>query len=150
MRKANVSFNILMPNEDIIDYMEKMRLKAHGYSEETDTLNTYYGTLLREKRLLMFAVLLNGTPVAGAYVSNFNHSIYIEHIFVRPEFQRTNFHFGTALMKYIISKKDLIEQYYGEPLSTMRIEYINEATKRIYEKLDFTESENPGVLSRGV
>ena len=150
MRKANISFNILLPNEDIIDYMEKMRLKAHGYEVVGDPLNTYYGTLLREQRLLMFAVLLNGTPVAGAYVSNNEHCIYIEHIFVRPEFQRTNFHFGSALIKYIISKKAAIEQYYNEELSTIKIEYINESTKHIYENLEFKEGDNPGVLSRGL
>ena len=150
MKKANVTFNILLPNEDIIDYMEKMRLQAHDYKEDVDTLNTYYGALLRQQRLLMFAVCLNGTPVAGAYVSNFDHSIYIEHIFVRKEFQHTNFHFGTALIKYIMSKKELIEQYYREPLSTIRIEYINAETKKIYEALDFTEGDNPGVLSRGL
>lgn len=147
---SNITFNILTPDEKTIEYMEKMRFEAHNIPVDFPISNTYYAVMLRQHQMLMFAILVNKIPVAGAYVSCHNHSIFIEHLFVKQGLQKTTHHFGSNLIKYIISNKKALEEYYHTFINSVRIEYINNETKHIYEQLHFKESKIPGQLHKGI
>ena len=146
--KAKININVLKPTEKAIGFMENLRYEAHNYPKPDNPLNSYYAIMLKEGRMLVYAVLVNNVPVAGAYVSNINHSIFIEHVFVKPELQRSKFHFGSSLISFIISQKSDLEAYFKDQLDAVRIEYINNETKQIYLNMQFKESIIPGQLFR--
>jgi len=144
--KANININVLKPTDKAIGFMESLRYEAHNYPKPDNPLNSYYAIMLKEGRMLVYAVLVNNVPVAGAYVSSVGHSIFIEHVFVKPELQRTEFHFGSNLIRFIISQRSELETYFNEQFNSVRIEYINDETKQIYQNLQFRESKMPGQL----
>ncbi len=149
---AKISFNVLKPTDKAVEFMEKLRFEAHGIPSDKglNPLNTYYGVRLKEGCLLMYAVLINNIPVAGAYVSSLYDSLFIEHVFVKPELQKSDFHFGSSLIRYILCKKSELELFFQTNFTTAKIEYINNQTKQIYENLSFREDENPGLLFRPI
>ena len=144
--KVNICMNVLKPTDETVSFMENLRYEAHNYAKTPDPLKSFYAIMLKEGRMLLYAVLVNNTPVAGAYVSTTGNSIFIEHVFVKPSLQRSKFHFGSNLIRFIISQKTDLETYFGVLFDSVRIEYINEETKHIYQKMDFKESKIPGQL----
>ena len=147
---GKIQYTLLSPSDNVIIYMEKIRFEAHNDKLSTNPLNSFYGYMLKNGSMLVFTALKDGKPVAGAYVSNLNHSIHIEHVFVKPEYQNSDEHIGSSLIKYIISCKAILELYYKEKLDNVRIEYINDRTKHIYQKLGFEEDTIDGQLKRGL
>ena len=147
---GKIQYTLLSPSDNVIIYMEKIRFEAHNDKLTTNPLNSFYGYMLKNGSMLVFTALKDGKPVAGAYVSNLNHAIHIEHVFVKPELQNSDDHIGSNLIKYIISCKAILELYYKEKLDNVRIEYINDRTKHIYQNLGFEEDTISGQLKRGL
>ena len=147
---GKIQYTLLSPNDNVIFYMEKIRFEAHNEKLASNPLNTFYGVMLKSGSMLMFTALKDNKPIAGAYVSNLYHSIHIEHVFVKPELQNSDDHIGSNLIKYIISCKALLEFYFKEKLDTVRIEYINDKTKRIYQNLGFVPDTIDFQMKRGL
>lgn len=80
--------------------------------------------------------------VATCYVSDLLNSLYVEYLFVQPEYQKTGLKLGIKLLQYIINNKHLAEEYFGCKFSKSKLTPSNEGITKIYEEEGYKIDDN--------
>lgn len=109
----HIEYQTIPITEENINLLEQLRYNAYGIdSTNFKVEETYHAKQLREGKYLVFGCFLE-TQLAGAcYISNSYNSLYIEQLFIKKEYQRSNLHLGSNLLKYILKNKQIIENYF--------------------------------------
>ena len=104
---------LLPPTIDNIKSLETIRYRAYGKEYDGEIDNTFYARNLISKKMLLFATFIGEELCAGCYISISQNSLFIEQLFVKPEYQNTGLRIGRNLLEYINFNKDIIAKHYN-------------------------------------
>ncbi len=129
---------LLPPTVDNIKNLETIRYRAYGKEYDGEIENNYYARNLISGEMLLFATFIGEELCAGCYISISQNSLFIEQLFVKPEYQNTGLRIGRNLLEYINFNKDIIAKHYNlKSIQTSRLIYSSEKSKAIYKKLGY-------------
>ena len=86
--------------------LENIRMAAYGIDETS----LYFINGLSSGNMLPVGIYEDDKLVGGAYVSKSLSSLYIESIFINPEYQHKGY--GKVLLNYIFANKKIFEDYF--------------------------------------
>lgn len=114
-------------NEDTICVCENVRYDAYNMKGlEIDVSQTHYACELRQDKYVVLGAYLGDILVGACYVSKKFDSLFIEHLFVKRQFQKSNLHVGTNLLSYVLNNKHIIEQYFEKKFLYSYLDTRNE------------------------
>lgn len=140
-----LEYIIMSPTEQNIIMTEEMRYRAYGIKSGFDADEYYIEEILSE-RILVFLCLKDNEPVSACYVSSSFNSLYIDYLFVLPEYQNKGLHIGRKLLEYVIENKKIAEDFFNKEFNQSRLAAINEKNRRIYEKLGYEPQESSDLM----
>lgn len=128
------------------NYSEKLiSLRKEAY--DLDGLSNDYVTLLKMKKIIVFGAFINNNLIGSSYVSNCYHSLYIEQLFIKPEYQRKGL--GSLTLLSILKEKEMVEEYYSQKFTISRLVPMNSEVSYFYRKLGYQDSYYyPGILEK--
>lgn len=137
-----LKFKIIEPTKENILELERLRYSAYSFFDPTlNETNSYYFKKIWEGKMIACGAFLNSSLVAGCYISNSHHSLYIEQIFVKKEFQNhKDLRIGSTLIEYVLKNKEWIENFFHESFSYAKVEPASNSLIEYYGKLGFKES----------
>lgn len=128
----------LLPTDNAT-LIELEKLRAEAFDTEPNFRYNWYTNSIESGRLLPFGTYVDNELGAGAYIEQSNDTLYITLIFTKPKYQNTGLKLSRELLKYIISKKDIIDEYYGSNIAQVELSYMGKKTHDIYIKAGFQE-----------
>lgn len=135
-------------NLDNIILLEKTRFKCFGIeSSYYDMSNTYSANEMAKGKYLVYGAFIKDNLVGACYVSNSWSTLYVEYIFVLPEYQKHALHVGSTLLKYVLSQKKYINEYYNCEFTHSYLDSSNKSSG-FYEKLGYTKSNVPNFMKK--
>lgn len=132
----NFEYQIMQPSDENIIMTEEMRLRSYGLTSGF-TADEYYIEEILSGRILVFLCLHNDKPVSACYVSDFQGSLFIDYVFVLPEYQNTGLRLGRKLISYILENKALVEDYFNKEFKHSRLSAPNDKNRAIYKTLGY-------------
>lgn len=145
-----LEYSILENNEYNAVAVEKLRHRSYKL-EDVKLSDLIYTKEIIDGTILVFMCKINGRPAATCYVSNLLNCLYVDYLFVQPEYQKTGLKLGRKLLQYITENKHLVEEYFGRKFSKSMLTPSNEETKKIYEKLGYKiEDKNITVMTKAI
>lgn len=109
----HIEYQTIPITEENINLLEQLRYNAYGIDSTNCKLEeTYHAKQLREGKYLVFSCFLENQLAGACYISNSHNSLYVEQLFIKKEYQRSNLHLGSNLLKYILKNKQIIENYF--------------------------------------
>ena len=119
--------------DDSFDYnvLESVRANAYGFKNVSD----YYYNLLCEKKLMVFTARVNQNIIGGCYVSNAQHALYVEQLFILRLFQNNGV--GGNLLNYVLTNKKMVENNFSQEVDIAKIAPANINSERLYRSLGF-------------
>ena len=133
-----MSFSLLQIDLDTISMIEELRFDAYDISG-IDSSKTYYANEIRKGKFIAFGAFYQGELIGSCYVSNSGSTLYIEQLFVSKAFQKTNLHVGSNLLKYVLSQKDYIEDYFNCNFHYSCLDSINN-TDNLYKRVGYVKT----------
>lgn len=139
---TNIKYEIIPLTEENITLLERIRYDA--YKMNTYALppeNTFYTRELKASKYLVFGCYLNNQLIGACYTSKAHNSLYIEQLFILKKYQKSNFHFGSNLLKFVLANKKVAEEYFN---SNFYFSYLDnyKNTSNFYKSLGYTETES--------
>ena len=128
----DLSYEIFFGDDSRVKDLEKIRIN--------DNNSTYYLNLILEGKVLAIGCFYKEQLVGGAYVMNSFNALFIEHVFVKDEFQNNSLHIGSAIVNYILNNKDIFDKYFGVCFKMCRLESRNKDS--FYTRLGFKKEQN--------
>ena len=119
--------------------MEFTRLSSYGFTPTKEEYDPYYIEDITNGRILVITCYYQDKLVGGCYVSNTLNSLYIDYLFILPEYQEKGLNLGRKLLLLILEKKQLVEEYFDTEFTQSKLYAPNEKTKHIYKKIGYTE-----------
>lgn len=98
---------------------------------------SYFVQEVLDGNTLAWGAFLDEKLVGGSYFYAYKNYLYIEQLFVKKIWQRTENHIGTNLLLDIFSKKEKIESYYRRKLDSSLLYCLDDSTKKFYENLGY-------------
>lgn len=135
MLKYQVESNSL----ELANKLEFLRLSSYGFTPTEEDYDQYYIENIINKKILVITCYKDEKIVGGCYISNTLNSIYIDYLFILPEYQETGLRLGRKLLQFILDNKHLVEEYFDREFSQSKLYAPNEKTKNIYKKLGYDE-----------
>lgn len=136
-----LKFRIIEPKDSNFLQLEKLRYNAYAIVDDgLDKSKTYYFRKLKERKMIACGAFLDTMLVAGCYISNSQHSLYFEQIFVRKDMQfkeNSELHIGSNLVHFVLENKNVIENFFNERFNYAKVEPASSSLKNYYEKLGF-------------
>lgn len=132
-------------NDEMIFCLECLRFEAYkmkALSDILDCFNTIHALAMREKRYLVYGSYFKGELLAACYVSSAFHSLYIEQLFVRLNYQNKGFGIGKGLLSYVLNEKTFIKAYFKQDFSVSMLCPASKNTQSLFETLGYREDEN--------
>lgn len=143
-----LEYKVIALNEENIIALENLRFKVYDYKNtDINPTETYSYREMLGNRILPFGVYENNELIAGCYVSNSYKTLFIEHLFVLKEYQNSENHIGTNLLKYVLDNKEICENFFK-----MKFEFSyldNRCSKSFCEALGYKENRND-MMSRSI
>ena len=130
----NFEYRVFNQEKDYIN-LEQLRKDVFKIKD-----SEYYMTKILEGKILVIGCFYQDELVAGAYLSNSYHSLFVEQIFVRDDYQGSVLHVGYYLMKYILEHKEIFDEFFHTSFDQCRLESRN--CDSFYEKLGFKTEDN--------
>ena len=128
-----------------IRQLENLRAAAYGFKPiETNSPMNYYSVQLIKGNLISIAAFYEGKQVAGIYLSKVGKNLMIDQVFVAPEYQQTEHHFGRQIIKHVIEHIDTIGAKLGVEFEGSIINPTTDHSIRLVHSLGYQkEKENP-------
>lgn len=135
-------------NLDNIVLLETIRFKVFNInSTDFDLSRTYYAKEMLQGKYLVYGAYIDEKLIGACYVSNSWNSLYIEYLFVLPEYQHNVLHVGSSLMHYALEQKDFINNYYNTEFYQSYLDSANK-TSTFYEKFGYTKCNVPNFMKK--
>lgn len=129
---------ILQPNtEESAIQAEYLRYKAYGINASRADLDDYFINEIINSKVLVFICSIDDIPIAGCYVSDSFNKLYIDYLFVIPEYREKGLRIGRNLLSYILENKSIVEQHFKKIFHYSELTPSNEKTFSIYQKLGY-------------
>ena len=129
---------ILQPNtEESAIEAEYLRYNAYGIKATREDLDDYFINEIKEGKILVFICLADNIPIAGCYVSDSFNKLYIDYLFVIPEYRDRGLHIGRKLLSFILENKTIVENHFNKELNYSELISTNDKTYSIYQKLGY-------------
>ena len=132
-----IKHTLLPTDEKTLIELEKLR--AEAFETEPNFRYNWYTNSIESGRLLPFGTYVDDELAAGAFIEQSNDVLFITLIFTKPKYQETGLKLGRQLLSYIISKKQIIDEYYGSNIKQVELSYMGQKTHDIYVKEGFQE-----------
>lgn len=136
-----LEFSILENTEYNAIAIEKLRHRSYKV-ENVNLSDLIYAKEIIEGKILVFVCKIDENIVATCYVSDLLNSLYVEYLFVQPEYQKSGLKLGIKLLQYIINNKHLAEEYFGCKFSKSKLTPSNEGITKIYEEEGYKIDDN--------
>lgn len=135
-------------NEDTIRILENVRYDAYNMDDiEIDVSQTLYTCELRRGKYVVLGAYLDNILVGACYVSKQFNSLFIEHIFVKRQFQKSELHVGKKLLMCVLKNKHIVEQYFDTEFSHSYLDPRNELIP-FYEQLGYELSDTTMMMKK--
>ena len=138
-----LEYKVITLNDENAIALENLRFKVYDYKNIEPT-ETYFYREIKNGKILPFGVYENNELIAGCYVSNSYKTLFIEHLFVLKEYQNSENHIGTNLLRYVLDNKEICENFFK-----MKFEFSyldNRCSKSFCEALGYKENRNDMML----
>ena len=139
-----IEYKLLEPTQENAETLEYLRLKSYGIEPTKEDYDKYYIDNVLNGSFLAFICTLDNIPISGCYISNAFNSIYIEYIFVLPEYQESGLRIGRKLLQYILDNKKIVEDYYHTTFKTSKLYAPQPKSQEIYKKMGYKKQ--PGTI----
>ncbi|MDE5888844.1 MAG: GNAT family N-acetyltransferase [Bacilli bacterium] len=150
MSDLKVEIKVLKPSKENIKECERIRYDAIGQviPEQFLTSSKCAGRLYNAE-MLIFGMYLDDILAAGCYVSDSFDTLFIDHLFVKKEFQETGLYLGRQLLKHVLDNREATEKYFHFRPTKSELFYIDNKSKRTYEKMGYTiKNSEIGLMSK--
>ena len=124
----------------LINYMKLERIRSSAYFVDYFVSERFTNQVLN-KQLLLVGAFYDKELVGGAFITTESDSLYIDQLFVSANYQRSELHVGSNLMKYILNNKDKIEEYFHKELLLSKLQ-TSDTLQPFYKKLGYHTGEN--------
>ena len=135
-----IDYSLVKLNDSNIVELEKLRINAYQMDfDDMSINNTFFAKGLRCGKYIVFGAYLDNKLVGACYVSNIYNSLFIDRLFVLKSLQKSGYHIGTNLLKYVLNNKSVVEEYFNEKFSVSMLE--NEVlNSSIYKNLGYEDT----------
>lgn len=133
----DITYSIKENSEEEAIKAENMRRKVYGIESTFDVKDSYYTREISQGNILLFTCEINEITVAACYISNSFNSLYVEYLFVLPEYQEKSLHLGKNLLQYICDNKKIVEEYFNCKLNHSLLSPTTEKSRAIYESMGY-------------
>ena len=137
-----ITYKVLDNTIDNANKLEFLRLSSYGFTPTKEDYDDYYINNVCIGNILPIVCYYDDKLIAGCYVSNTFNSIYIDYLFVLPEYQEKGLHIGRNLLLFILDNKEIVEEYFDTEFTQSKLCAISDKTKAIYRKLGYKEGSN--------
>lgn len=134
-----IRHTMLSTDDDTLINIEKLR--AECFNTEPNFQFNWYINSIQSGRLIPFGTYVDDELAASAFVEYTQEKLHITLIFTKPKFQETGLKLGRQLLKYIISNKKVLEEYFGVEINQIELSYKSEKSHQLYIKEGFIEDE---------
>lgn len=143
--------NIMMnPTYELATEVEKMRYKAYGVKKLLDVSDSEYIPDIMNGDELVFLSLVDKNPIAACYISSFNNFLYVDYLFVLPEYQNTGLHIGRNLLEYVLKNKIIVEEHFKQKFKESSLCPGNMKVAKIYESLGYKMNPTTGLMKKKI
>ena len=132
-----IKHTLLPVNDDTLIDLE--RLRAETFNTTPNYNFNWYVSSIQSGRCLPFGTYIDNELAAGAIIEQSNDVLHIILIFTKPKYQDSGLKLGRELLNYIISNKEVIDQYYGSVINQVELSYMGKKSHEIYLKVGFQE-----------
>lgn len=130
---------------------EYLRYEAYGIKAQREDLDDYFIEEITSGRMLIFTCEIDSLTVAVSYISDFSNSIFVDYLFVLPEYREKGLQLGRNLLLYILNNKELLENYYKKQFHQSKLSPTSEKSKSLYLKIGYQESnDNLDILVKKI
>ncbi len=134
-----IKYKVLDNTLENATMLEHLRLSSYGFTPTEEDYDESYIKDICTKRILPFIIIYKDKIVGGSYVSNTLNSLYIDYLFILPEYQEKGLRLGRQLLKFILKNKQLVEEYFDTNFTQSKLCATNEKTKKLYTKMGYKE-----------
>lgn len=137
-----ITYHLQPSTENAAIMAEFLRFRAYGINASRNDLDEYFIGEITSGRVLVFTCNIDNEPVAVAYISNFSDSLFVDYLFVVPEYRNKGLQLGRNLLLYIIKNKQIVEEYFNRKFKYSKLSATSEKSKSLYLKIGYKESPN--------
>lgn len=134
-----ITYKVLEPTKENTYLTEELRLKSYGITPSINDYDEYYIEQICKGTILVIVCYKGATPIGACYISDTFNSIYIDYLFVLPEYQNKGLHIGRSILQYIFDNKHIIEEYYQKEFSQSKLYATSDKSKSLYKKIGYKE-----------
>lgn len=143
-----ITYKVLDNTKETAEQLEFIRLSSYGFTPTKKEYDELYIRDITNNKILVFACYLNEELIAGCYVSNTFNSLYIDYIFVLPEYQEQGLHIGRNLLQFILDNKHIVEEYFNTIFDQSKLFPSSLKSQSIYEKMGYKPDTQPELLCK--
>lgn len=134
-----LTYKVESNNLETANKMEFIRLSSYGFTPTEEEYDSYYIQDIINGRLLVITCYQDNKLVGGCYISATFNSLYIDYLFILPEYQETGLRLGRKLLQFILDNKHIVEEYFDTEFNQSKLYAPNEKTKNIYKKMGYKQ-----------
>lgn len=123
----------------VAENLEFIRLSSYGFTPTQEDYDQYYIENIINGKILVITCYNEEKLVGGCYISNSLDSIYIDYLFILPEYQKTGQKLGRKLLQFVLDNKKIVEEYFDRKFTQSKLYAPNETNKDIYKKIGYEE-----------
>lgn len=131
---SNFVYKRLKHVDKHIDELESLRALCFDLDEKN--MSSYYKNGILNDNMVAYVCTDDNNIVGAAYVSDSLYSLYIEQLFVHPDYRLNNI--GSNIMKLLLNDKKYLEEKYNRLFSISSLEDCTNSD--FYKKLGYKES----------
>lgn len=106
------------------------------YTDE-ELLKSYYIEEVLKGNDLVWGAFLDDKLIGGCFFYAYKNSLYIESLFVAPQYQKSVWHVGMNLVNDILANKERVQEYFQRQISSCSLFCVDANVMGFYEKLGF-------------
>ena len=143
-----ISYKVQIGSKELALQMETLRFSSYGITATEEDYDPHYLNSISNGNILVVTSYNDGKLVAGCYISNTFHSLYIDYLFVLKDYQEQGLHIGRQLLEFILANKSIVEEYFGESFTESRLCSVSKKSTSIYKKVGYNETDKEDLLCK--
>ncbi len=144
----DINYKMLRNIKNRISDLTNLRCRAYGM--ENGCFEMFYINEIMNGRMLAFVAYDKKRIVGACYVHDQFGILYIDQLFVDPDYQEKGYHIGIKLLNYVLKHKKVIDEFYDKEFKKARLEPINEKAYNLYYGAGFREYGSLGDMLKNI
>ena len=129
---------------DEVNASEMLRSEVYNYG---DYISQYYINEFRTNNIIPIGAYLGNTLIGALYLTPHGN---IDQVFVKPEYQFSNYHVGSSLLIYVEDHLNELLDYGDLLCGKLYISPTSDKAERVYKSLGYRGTRLDGTLSKRV